>query len=148
MKDVFRALHARPQGGRRRVLPPFLMTVVLTALVGPGLAEAAAPKTFEPHELVVRFTSKTTTSSQRSVLSNVGGKVDEKLPIKNLRLIRLPKHGSVLKAAKALRHRKGVLYAEPNFIYHTTNTPSDPLFPQLWGLEKIKAPAAWDITTG
>lgn len=30
----------------------------------------------------------------------------------------------------------------------TTSAPNDPLFGQQWGVQKIKAPDAWDITTG
>ena len=41
-----------------------------------------------------------------------------------------------------------VQYAEENFIYQPVAFPDDPLYPQLWGLPKISAPDAWDITTG
>ncbi len=42
-----------------------------------------------------------------------------------------------------------VEYAEPDYIVHaTTTTPNDPLFGQLWGMTKIQAPQAWDLTTG
>ena len=42
----------------------------------------------------------------------------------------------------------GVEYAEPNYIAHADAVPNDPRYPTLWGLQKISAPAAWDITTG
>ncbi|MEK6968501.1 MAG: S8 family serine peptidase [Nanoarchaeota archaeon] len=48
--------------------------------------------------------------------------------------------------------------AEPNHIVHTTLTPNDPYFnstgslsmsyPDLWGMKKINAEAAWDQSTG
>ena len=31
---------------------------------------------------------------------------------------------------------------------HGSNGPNDPLYPSLWGMAKIKASQAWDITTG
>lgn len=37
----------------------------------------------------------------------------------------------------------------PNFTYTALDvTPNDPRFGELWGLRKIKAPTAWDTTTG
>lgn len=46
-----------------------------------------------------------------------------------------------------------VVYAEPNYIYHTCNIPNDPYFDQQWALSQstdcdIDAPEAWDIQTG
>ena len=52
------------------------------------------------------------------------------------------------KAIAALKVREDVLYAEPNYLVRTDNTPNDPFFNQLYGMTKIDAPHAWDITTG
>jgi subtilisin family serine protease len=41
-----------------------------------------------------------------------------------------------------------VLYAEPNYILTANAVPNDASWPQLWGLQQIFAPAAWNITTG
>jgi subtilisin family serine protease len=64
---------------------------------------------------------------------------------------------------KNLSARPDVEFAEPNFIVHTTATPTDPSFGQLWGLQNtgqsiqgvigtpgadIRAVPAWDITIG
>ena len=53
-----------------------------------------------------------------------------------------------LKAVAALQVRADVLYAEPNYIIHADNTPNDTNFPLLYGMTKIGAPQAWDVTTG
>ncbi len=62
-----------------------------------------------------------------------------------------------------LSARADVLYAEPNYVIRTTAVPNDPRFAEQWALKNtgytngagagtpgvdIKAPAAWDITTG
>jgi CSLREA domain-containing protein len=52
------------------------------------------------------------------------------------------------KAIAALRARADVLYAEPNYLRHADNTPNDPSFSSLYGMTKIAAPQAWDLTTG
>ncbi|HEX8651582.1 MAG TPA: Calx-beta domain-containing protein [Pyrinomonadaceae bacterium] len=59
---------------------------------------------------------------------------------------------------EALSQDPGVEYAEPNYLMRTQWTPNDPYFTStgawgqsfrdLWGLEKIGAEAAWDLTRG
>lgn len=41
-----------------------------------------------------------------------------------------------------------MLYAEPDRILVPTAIPNDPDFNGQWGLKRIGAPAAWDISTG
>jgi subtilisin family serine protease len=57
-----------------------------------------------------------------------------------------------LKAVAALAARDDVLYAEPNYILHADKTPNDPSYvanpTQLYGLNKIGMPQAWDTITG
>jgi len=72
---------------------------------------------------------------------------------------RLPANLSVAAAIAAYKKDPDVQYAEPNYIVRTTVTPNDTSFGELWGLNNtgqaggtpgadIKAPSAWDITTG
>ena len=55
---------------------------------------------------------------------------------------------SVEQLVNSYNTRPEVEYAQPNYILKTMKTPNDTSYSQLWGLEKIKAPAAWDETTG
>jgi len=53
--------------------------------------------------------------------------------------------------AEELSKLPEVQYAEPWFIYPLARvafTPNDSLYSQQWSLQKINAPAAWDITKG
>jgi subtilisin family serine protease len=47
-----------------------------------------------------------------------------------------------------LARHPDVLYAEPNYVVQVNNTPNDANYPLLWGMSKIGAPSAWNITTG
>ena len=67
--------------------------------------------------------------------------------VEGLRLARMAPDDTI-KALAALSARGDVLYAEPNYIVHGDNTPNDPMFASLYGMTKIGAPQAWDITTG
>jgi len=55
-----------------------------------------------------------------------------------------------LNAVALLREDPDVLYAEPNYISHPDLTPNDPRFTsgEMFGLNKIGAPSAWNTTTG
>lgn len=67
---------------------------------------------------------------------------------------------SVKDALEKLKGNPAILYAEPNYLYHTAVVePNDELYDQLWGLNNtgqaggvedadIDAPEAWEKTTG
>jgi len=55
----------------------------------------------------------------------------------------------VVAMAERLAADPRVLWAEPDYLaYPAATTPTDPLFPDQWGLDKIDAPEAWDVITG
>jgi thermitase len=51
-------------------------------------------------------------------------------------------------AVQAYRADPRVLYAEPDYVVRTTETPNDPNFSQQYGMSLIQAPAAWNVTHG
>ncbi len=57
-------------------------------------------------------------------------------------------------AALRLMKNPAVAHAEPDYIYHSLAAmhalymPNNPLLPKLWGMFKIDAPDAWNITKG
>jgi serine protease len=42
----------------------------------------------------------------------------------------------------------GVEYAMPDYVVSVNRTPNDPSYGSLYGMNKIGAPAAWDVSTG
>ncbi|HEY9857023.1 MAG TPA: S8 family serine peptidase [Stenomitos sp.] len=65
----------------------------------------------------------------------------------------VPAGSTVAETVAKLRKDPNVVYAEPNYRYHALEynakaTVNDPKFSQLWGIQKIQAPAAWDTTQG
>ncbi|MGI6496677.1 MAG: S8 family serine peptidase [Kiritimatiellia bacterium] len=51
-------------------------------------------------------------------------------------------------AAEALARDEAVAFVEPNYIYRASAIPDDPRMDQLWGMENIGAPEAWDFSVG
>jgi subtilisin family serine protease len=64
--------------------------------------------------------------------------------------ITLPAGMSVEKGIDEYKNLGEVEAVQPNFYYHLLATPNDPQFPNagMYGLGKISAPGAWDISTG
>ncbi|PEJ82720.1 alkaline serine protease, partial [Bacillus toyonensis] len=52
--------------------------------------------------------------------------------------------GTVQEKLKAYKNNPDIEYAEPNYYFHAFWTPNDPYFSSQYGLQKIKAPLAWD----
>jgi hypothetical protein len=105
-------------------------------------------------EIIVRFQTgvdEFTKDLSRFRVSGTRKKIFKIIP--GLEVVKLRPGISVEEAIALYEQVPGVLYAEPNYKLHltaneTTATPNDPSFGSLWGLSKINAPGAWDITTG
>ena len=65
-----------------------------------------------------------------------------------LDLVKIPGNRSVKDAVDWYSRNPDVLYAEPNYIVYADQDPNDYYFPNLWAMNKIQAPQAWDVTTG
>lgn len=100
------------------------------------------------NEILVKFKPNATRDSERKLLSRTGGTVLEKFADIGWQRIRLPKGMNVDAAIAGFKADDSVEIAQPNFYYHLLATPNDPNFGSMYGMAKISAPAAWDITTG
>ncbi len=105
-----------------------------------------ANRQYVPGQVVVRFRENADPLTRTAALSAESATTMKRLVLPGLRLVHVK--GSVADAVAALRRNPAVDYAEPNYLYHAEAIPNDPRYSQLWGLAKINAPAAWNITTG
>lgn len=101
-----------------------------------------------PREVIVRFRSTDLTSlmdSQRE------GDIDQALTVGHGNQNRFLFHSrskNIDALIQALSKRADVVDVQPNFIYTAKTVPNDAYYGDLWGMPKIGAPAAWDVTTG
>ncbi len=64
-------------------------------------------------------------------------------------VVTLRKGEDVLTRLSALQYEDDIEYAEPDLLYVADRViPNDPSFANLWGLEMIRAPEAWRVTSG
>lgn len=103
---------------------------------------------YAPGELLVKYKNKTTSTRARSMNAQIGASVLEEFPDLGWQRVKIPANVSVNQAVSSYESSSDVEMAQPNFYYHLLNTANDARFSELYGLQKISAPAAWDLSTG
>ena len=104
-----------------------------------------------PHaedRVFVRFKADATDAQRAEIYDLIGPALQSFSSVEDLVCIKLTV--PVAQALESVKARTDVLkYAEPVFFYDTFDTtPNDPSYGQLYGMESINMPAAWDVTTG
>ena len=123
-------------------------------------AQNQAPAlSYVPGEVIVKYKENVDAYKKNIDRFRVFGQLKKAFK-RNLDVVTLGKNISVVEAIDIYKQDPDVLYAEPNYLLHLTAkpsgngqpsltaTPNDPSYGSLWGLTKINAPGAWNITTG
>ena len=136
--------------------------VLRAAGTQPSFRQSHSGPKYKPDELLVRFRVGASAKDMQTAHGRVQAQVAKSYHIvSNLQLVRLPQGTNLLRAARAYRRDRSVLYAEPNYAVHALTTPNDPQFTNgtQWDLNNtgqnggasdadIDAPEAWSVTTG
>jgi subtilisin family serine protease len=101
-----------------------------------------------PGELMVKFSRLAPAKSSRLQIEQMGGEVAREFSAVGWQQVKLPPGESVQTAIARYQALSGVELVQPNYVYRTLATSNDPRLNDLYGLNKIQAPAAWDKTTG
>ena len=128
-----------------KFLGVFVFVLFLLARV--GLAQKSAD-VFVKGELLVKYKDGTASTAAYSLNRQNSASVLEEFPDLGWQRVQLPADASIDKSLAAYRNNPAVEFVQPNFYYHLLNTPNDAQFGSLYGMQKISAPLAWDLTTG
>lgn len=136
---------------RLKSMHGMILGTLLVVLALSGFAQAQkATGGFVADELLVKFHDGP--KSQRALIANraLGTTVVETLSASGLQRVKIPSGMTLDEAIERYRALDGVDYVQPNFYYRLLATPNDPQFTDagMYGLGKISAPLAWDLTTG
>ncbi|HXE97370.1 MAG TPA: S8 family peptidase [Dongiaceae bacterium] len=119
-----------------------------------GVSHAAMPNStggkgaeYKPGELIVKYRSGGE-GRRGEFHRRHGSRKMKEFPSYDMEHVKVRAGASVDEAVREFESDPEVEYAEPNFLVQALVVPGDPSFTQLWGMEKINAPAAWDTTTG
>ncbi len=138
----------------RKITYLLCLLVIACVLTSPG--NMSAQKTVAPKqawvegELLVKFRTAGDSFAAKSANEKVGASLIETLGDANWQRVRLPNGLAVTDAIASYKALDEVEFVQPNFYYHLLATPNDPQFTStgMYGLAKISAPAAWDLSTG
>jgi len=97
--------------------------------------------------LLVKFKPGTSSIAMEDVNKRVGGNVESVITKIGAHLVTVPRGQGAEKMA-AYRLQSQVQYVELDRIAQTVDFPDDPYFSNQWGMGKIQAPQAWNITKG
>ena len=105
-------------------------------------------KVYADGELLVKFKKSVSAESSLRANEEIGAAVVENFSGLGWQRLKLPENLPVEKARKIYENLAEVEAVQPNYYYHLLATPNDPQYSSMYGLTKISAPAAWDLTTG
>jgi thermitase len=130
-----------------------LAVAILLISSFPAIVFAAPPgnaspvSDFSSQQILVKFKPDVTLPEVAQIHRQLGGQVKETIPGIGVQVVAVPKGQEVAKV-KAYSANPKVAYAEPDFMAQAVGSPNDPWFGNQWGMVKIQAPQAWDVTTG
>jgi len=109
--------------------------------------ENLVPATFAPGKLLVRFKDNVPEEKQKKMIKDWGFTVEKEIKQIKVKVVSVSE-GAEESLAKALSKNPNIDWAEPDYIAEALSIPNDPYFTNQWGMTKIQAPEAWDITIG
>lgn len=98
-------------------------------------------------QILVKFQPNVSLPEAAQIHRQLGGQVKETIPSIGVQVVTVP-NGQAVAKAKAYSSNARVAYAEPDFVAEAVGSPDDPGFMNQWGMVKIQASQAWDMTTG
>jgi subtilisin family serine protease len=129
------------------VLFSFLMLALMQLGGDSGSTQSVIVRSdYAAGELLVKFHAAN--SNPREKLAQVGLETIGSFSAVGWQHVRLPPEMTVDEGIARYRSLSGVESVQPNFIYRAQATANDPMFNELYGLNKIQAPVAWDTTAG
>lgn len=128
----------------------FLRIFVFLWMLPLGLLAQGKGEPYVKDEVLIKFRASTSRSKAIEATAKLGLAQLERLGNTGWQRVKISNGSSPKKAAASALLDPDIEFAQPNFYYYLQATPNDPQWgvAELYGLPKIGAPAAWDLTTG
>ncbi len=95
-----------------------------------------------------KLNKKFSAKKLEKVFKEEAGKNKKDLRFATVYKVKTSKGINIKNAVEEYKKDPNVEYAQPNYRYKKDQIPNDTYYNDLWGMAKIQAPSAWDITTG
>ncbi len=122
--------------------------ILATLISAQGVLAQKSSKFFVEGELLVKYKAGTASSIMLQANNKVGAIPIEEFSDLGWQRVKLTSDLSVDQAVSRYKNLTEVETAQPNFIYRLAATPNDTSFGNQYGMQKISAPAAWNLSTG
>ncbi|MDB5100225.1 MAG: peptidase [Cyanobacteria bacterium RYN_339] len=128
-----------------------------TRLAGTPVSAQQRQAAYDPGRVVVRFKKAAAATGAASLASRLGLRTLGAIPALDAAVLAVPTGKTVTSVLGSLRGAAEVAYAEPDYIVRASgaNGPVvdpaihiDPDLSTQWGLDKVHAPQAWQVTRG
>jgi thermitase len=100
---------------------------------------------FDKGTILVKFKSFAIPRDINALISALGTTVKDIIPVLNVTVLKVPA-GQAETFVQKFKRNPLVEYAELNGIARASYIPNDPYLSEQWGLSKVGASGAWDIT--
>ena len=132
----------------RKIVTISLLIALFIALNGkPRPIAQTENKSFRPGGVLVKFKSGISRAEMEAALARHRLSVEREISPLSIKSLAVPP-GQELALAKRMEHDPSVEYAEPDYFITAALVPNDSHWSNQWAPAKIRAPAAWEITTG
>ena len=113
----------------------------------PSSHAAQNPPKYAPDTVLVKFKDNVSELEQEQILNENEGSKNGEIKQLKVKIVKVP-NGKVEEKVEKLKNNPKVEYAEADYIGETTEIPNDSQYSTQWNMDKIAAPAAWDVTHG
>src|SRR3989304_5274917 len=131
----------------KKLIAVIFILIAITFIGFPAQADQPVIE-FSPGQILVRFKPGLPIQARDAHLKQFGAWYQSELPEIDVTIAGV-REGEELAVIDQLEATDPVIYAEINDLFQSTETfPNDPLDRQQYGPGRIKAPQAWDLSTG
>src|SRR5262245_39910362 len=107
----------------------------------------ASPVGIVPGRILLKMRGANCTKDAEEACNPFSGKKVDEITALGVHVMNVPEQGWQ-QALDDLKRNPNTEFAEPDYIIEMDAIPNDPYVGSQWHLSKIRAPAAWDKTTG
>lgn len=157
IKNAWEYLAERGGQALRKLLARlFLSLSIILALLFASTSGFAAPKPFlipgpgdtpASEQILLKFKPGIPQAVKERVHGQNNGEVIDVIPEIGIEVVKVAKGKALEKVANYSRSPH-VEFAEPDYIARAVFIPNDPYFERQWGMAKVQAPDAWEVTKG
>ncbi len=126
----------------------FRFIIIVLVLIATFSASAQKSASFVPNEVLVKFRAGTSDAVKQRAVDRFGSALLEELGDGGWVRLRIADGLTVEDSVRRILESGEAESAQPNYYYRLAATPNDAQFASMYGMSKISAPAAWDLTTG